>query len=316
MTGGAGTELSTKNMSFEGSQMIEPILAETVARRAFNIFTVLPIEDQNYTWEEILNDIGTKYDFDPYEMGRNTIALKETLVPIPLIYHDIKFTKLQIKRRNKNPKTSVATLIKQMARVFRRDEDSIAFAGESTKTGVLGYADSSNSTQATTGLSLSTTDLLDSTLNGIINQLNTNLNGGGGNQTVKQFPCMLLLNTIAENRLWVMKDSVTKENGYFMLKRILEERCGAGSEIIVTNALGGTVTRSNDRVSLAANSTGTSACFGLMAKSANHQGIVASNIEKDEYWIGSGWSQEFMERWRTLYFTNKTQIYDEEIVIT
>lgn len=315
MTGGAGTELSTKNMSFEGSQMLEPILAETVARRVFNVFTVLPIEDQNYTYEELLNDIGTKYDFDPYEMGRNTIALKETLVPIPLIYHDVKYTKLQIKRRNKT-NAPVSTLIKQMARVFRKDEDSIAFAGEATKTGVVGFDDSANSTAATVPLSLSTTDLLDSTLNGIINQLNVNLNGGGGNQTVKQFPCMAIMNTKIENRLWTIKDSVTKENGYFMFKRILLERCGPGSEIIVTQALGGTVTRVDDRNSLAASSTGTGAAFGLMAKSPNHQGIVASTIEKEEYWVGSGWTQEFMERWRTLYFTALTQIYCENITIT
>ncbi len=312
MTGGAGTELDTKSVTFDSSLLLEAILPESVARRMFPIFTVLPVHKQNYTYWELLNDIGTKYDFDPYEYGRNANALKETSVPVPLIYHEATYDKFKLKRINES-RAPLSERIRQMARVFRRDEDSIAIAGESTKTGVTSIADTTNNTTAASSeLDLTSIATMYSTFNIIINQLNNLLNASSGSQTVKNFPCLAVMTSDVEDRLWTLKSALDDTKSmYTLFKEILVERCGPGSEIIVTNALGGTVTTVDDRVSLAAGTTN----FALMAKSADHYGMIASEIFRDEETNISGFTQEFAERWRPIFFRQGSIIYSGTVDI-
>ncbi|KKL94722.1 hypothetical protein LCGC14_1861870, partial [marine sediment metagenome] len=315
MTKGGGTELDTTNIEFTRDQLIEAILPETVSRRIFPIFTVLEIHKQNYTFFELLNDIGTKYDFDPYEYGRNVNALKETTVPIPLIYHEATYNKMQLKRIN-DTKAPLSERIRQMGRVFNRDEDNIAIAGESTKTGVTSIADTTNNTTvADAHLNLTTIDTLITTFHGIINQLNNGLTANSGSQTVRNFPCIALMTSDVESRLWVTPVTATSpegQNGYQVFKSILEERCGPGSEIVVNNALGGTVTTVDDRVSLAAGTTN----FALMAKSPNHYGMVASEMFTDTETNIKGFTQEFAERWRPIFFKQESIIFSGTVDIT
>lgn len=307
MTGGAGTELDTKSVSFESDVLLEAILPEAVVRRIFPIFTVLEVHKQNYTYWELLNDIGTKYDFDPYEYGRNANALKETTIPVPLIYHEATYDKFKLKRINES-KAPLANRVSQMARVFRRDEDIIGIAGETTKTGVTSIADTTNNTTAATAnLDLTSIATMYATFNGIINQLNNALNSDSGMQTVKNFPCIAVMTSDVEDKLWTLKSALDDTKSmYILFKEILTERCGPGSEIIVTNALGGVVTTVDDRVNL---STAGTTNFALMAKSSAHYGMVASSIFRDEETNISGFTQEFAERWRPIFFRQGSIIY-------
>lgn len=314
MTGGAGTELDTKSVSFESNKLLEAILPQAVVRRIFPIFTVLPVHKQNYTFWELLNDIGTKYDFDPYEYGRNANALKETSIPVPLIYHEATYDKFKLRRINES-KAPLVDRIRQMAKVFRTDEDIIGIAGESTKTGVTSISNTgTNSTAAGSELDLGSIDDMYATFNGIINQLNNLLNANSGNQTVKNFPCIAVMTSNVEDRLWVLKSALDDTKSMYMLfKEILTERCGPGSEIIVSNALGGTVTTVDQRVKL---STPGTANFALMAKGPEHYGIVASEIFRDEETNISGFTQEFAERWRPIFFRKESIIFSGTVALS
>ncbi len=315
MTKGGGTELDTTNVKFTREALLEAILPQSVSRRIFPIFTVLPIHKQNYTYFELLNDIGTKYDFDPYEYGANFNALKETTVPVPLIYHEAAYTKFKLRRLNET-KAPLTDRIRQMKRVFNKDEDIIAIGGEATKTSVTSIADTTNNTTvATANLDLTDIDTMITTSHGIINQLNGGLNADSGNQTVKEFPCIALMTSDVENRLWSTPVTATSPrglNGYQVFKQILTERCGTGSEIVVSNALGGTVTTVDDRVSLAGGTTN----FALMAKSPEHYGMVASEIFTDSETNLKGFTQEFAERWRPIFFRKGSIIYSGTVDIT
>ncbi len=315
MTKGGGTELDTAAVDFTGSQLLEAILPVSIVRRVMPVFTVLPIEDQNYTYWELLNDIGTKYDFDPYEYGSNANALKETTVPIPLIYHEQTYDKFKLKRINKS-KAPLADRTRQMARVFNRDENNLGLAGETTKTGVTSFADTSNNTTAATAeLDTTTIDTMITTTHGIINQLNNGLSADSGSQLVSDFPCIIGLTSDVEARLWVAPVSATSppgKNGYEVFKDIVMTRCGPGTEIVVSNAIGGTVTTVDDRVKLS--TAGTTNMF-IHAKSPNHGGFVASPIFTESETTLKGFTKEIAERWRPIFFRQEATIYSGTVDI-
>ncbi len=317
MTKGGGTELDTAAVNFTGSQLLEAILPTSIVRRVMPVFTVLPIEDQNYTYWELLNDIGTKYDFDPYEYGSNANALKETTVPIPLIYHEQTYDKFKLKRINKS-KAPLADRTRQMARVFNRDENNLGLAGETTKTGVTSFADTTNnSIAAAVGaaeLDLTSFTTMKATLNDLISELSNNLSGDSSASTVKDFPCMVVMTSDVEKRLWTMISTLDdKISGWDLFEQMIMKRCGAGTEILVNNALGGTVTTVDDRVKL---STPGTINFMIHAKSANHGGFVASTIFTESETTLKGFTKEIAERWRPIFFRQEATIYSGTVDIT
>ena len=249
-------EVDENSTVLDSNVVNEVLLGASVAAKIFPPSMVsLAIEDDTFTYENVINDVRTNYGMTLAEAPHSRLVMQKKKVNAPLIMTAIQYDRFQKKRINRS-KLPVSARERIILEDFALDMDMYAIAGESTYNGVAGISDTTNfSTAASTELDLTSYTTLKSTLNTIITQLTTAISADSRarNEIVKQNPLILLVTSDVYNRLTAMGSGTAEENlgnGHDVATTILNQRGGNGSGIEVSDCLGGTVTKVADGFSL------------------------------------------------------------------
>jgi hypothetical protein len=263
-------------LMYDSMELVDLIFANSVSRRVFPVIEDLRINQKRFKYEKVYGDLKTNYRMTDTEHPRNHSALQPVDVKVPMIGTATEYTYHEyLDIEMPESKMKVGEREMEVMKQWAVDEDMYAIAGESTWNGVPGISDTTNfSEAATTELDLTSLTTLKTSLNAIISQLNNNLNGDSGGQTVKMYPLIALMTSDVEDRLYALLSALEDDvDGYDIFNGILTKRGGPNSEILVSNALGATVTKDGDSFYI---STAGTTNFALMAWSSNHFGMRTS----------------------------------------
>lgn len=302
-------ELDTDNIQID-------ILRESVSRRVFNVAPMRKKSDYNYRYHDLLEDVKFTYGIKPVEIPRSTFALQPKSFEVPTIAGNYAYDQWEIDEIDAGVyNTSMRNA--RIAQHLRVQEDIIAFAGESTYNGVGGIADTTNvSTAASTELDLTNITTLKSSANAILNQLNNGLNNSSGFQTIKSLPIIGGVTSDVADRLEEMSpatDDFRDITGWDILNGILARRGGPGSEVVISNAVGGTVSKQGDEFYLATEGT-TNAFF--LAKSPMYSIIAGGPFWQTMDQEHGNIDVNMYEKWRMFVFKQASVIYSGTVDIT
>ena len=311
-----GLIYNEKQYTKEHALLLKAITDVSIVRNEFTVFPILNKEDHRVSWDELLEDLGTFYSPNPFNSPRFDVASKPAYLDVSLIHDEFTIDEHEKLRREKGL-TPIQVAKDRQALKFARDEDMYAIAGESSAVNsVPGFSDTTNvSTVVTTELDLTNFATWKTTLNAMIDQLDTSLRNSGNGPGVEQFPLRLMVTTDVKKR---MKEvSSTLDDNFtgldYALKLLEQESPGKGSGIVVSNNLGATVSKSGNRFSVTTAGT-TNAC--MYSPHPEHMGIFASIFFRGEE---DGPKNSMLlwdeERWRFKAFKQGSMMYSGTVDI-
>ena len=308
--------INREALLYDTDELVEQIFANSVSRKIFPVIEDLKINQRRFVYHKVHGDLKTNLRMSPSEYPENHSALQPVDVKVPLIGTKISHNKHDVLNMNSSrSKMSVSDREMEIMKQWAVDEDMYAIAGEATWNGVPGISDTTNFSEAAgTELDLTSLTTLKATLNGLLGQLNNNLNGNSGGQTVKMYPLILLITSDVEDRLYAMVSALDEAlDGYDIALALIRKRGGANSDIIVSNALGATVTKDGNSFYISTAGTTNAA---LMAWSPLHFAIRSSPMDQEPETNRKGYDNEIDQGWVSYSKVINTIIYSGTVEIT
>lgn len=303
-------------LTYDTNELVDLIFANSVSRRIFPVIQDLAINNKRFSYHKVYGDLKTNLRMTPTEYPENHSALQPLDVKVPLIGTKVSYDRHEVLDMNSSrSKMSVEDREQELMKQWAVDEDMYAIAGEATWNSVPGISDTTNFSEAASAeLDLTSLTTLKTTLNGLLSQLNNNLNSNSGGQSIQMYPLILLLTSDVEERLYALVSALEDDvDGYDIALALIKKRGGDNSEILVSNALGATITRDGNSFYISTAGTTNAA---LMAWSPNHFGIRSSAMDQQPVSNRDGYDNQIDMRWVSYSKRINTIIYSGTVDIT
>lgn len=271
------------------------------SRGVYPLKTIAEPEDLiTYYWK-VVDDFNLKYSMEPYDSPRSEQALSKISVNIPVIHGMLGWNYDELKRLDRT-RLSTDDRIRAAVANMALEEESICLTGSSEDVTVTSVSTTgTNSTAASTEFNTGSFALMHSTLTGIIGQLLDN------NIDPKSYPLKLVVTSDVYKNAMGRLNTDQNMNGIQFLNSILTELGGQGSEVIMSNYLGGTRTVTAKKVDYTVGTT--NAC--LFAVDSQFYEVIASKIDirTDGLSKVTGLNYQYLERWIPIYKQKESIIY-------